>query len=308
MCRIVRGDGPRRPGFTLIELLVVIAIIGVLVALIMPAVQSARESARRTQCQNNLKQQALAATQYHDVFNSFPSGWYCSTQFDANCLPQQAASYMWSGMSGLLMKLEQGNLYNELNMLVPTNDPQNITSVRRTMDVFVCPSNRKALQVLSTGSGTPTTGTVGQVITQKMGPSDYRANMAAGQIIPCTDPNPINCFYYDNGIMFMNSEISMADITDGTTFTMLIGETLSGTWPEATSCCVRTTVDRTLNRPIKFNGILYYTYWSSKHPGMVNFARCDGSVGAIRNEINKLVLLKLMTRAGGETISAEEVR
>jgi prepilin-type N-terminal cleavage/methylation domain-containing protein/prepilin-type processing-associated H-X9-DG protein len=308
MRRTVRGGGRRRPGFTLIELLVVIAIIGVLVALIMPAVQGARESARRTQCQNNLKQQALAATQYHDAFNSFPSGWYCNSQLDINCLPQQAAPYMWSGMGSLLQRLEQGNLYNELNMLVPTNDPQNVTSVRRTLDVWVCPSNRKAQQVTSTGSGTPTTGSVGTPVTQKMGPSDYRANMAAGQILNCTDSNPINCFYYDNGLMYMNSEVSMADISDGTTFTMLFGESLTGTWPEATSCCVRTTLDRTLNRPIKINGVLYYTYWSSKHPGLVNFAKCDGSVAPVRNEINKQVLIKLMTRAGGETISAEEIR
>jgi prepilin-type N-terminal cleavage/methylation domain-containing protein len=314
MWRQFRGDR-RRAGFTLIELLVVIAIIGVLVALIMPAVQSARESANRAKCQNNLKQLGLAAQEYHDAFGSFPAGWYCTAPIldsdgsilggDPKCVPYAAVPEMWSGLTGLFLKLEQVNLYNEMNFWLPPNGPANSTSVRRTIDFFVCPSNRKAVQV--TNTNTTTTPSQGGAPTIRMGPSDYRGNMAAGQIVPGPDTS-ISNYYFDNGITYQNSEVSMADITDGTSSTMLIGETLSGTWPDATSCCVRTTLDRTLNRPIKLGNQLFYTYWSSKHPNLVNFAKCDGSVSPVTNQINKQVLIKLMTRNGGESISAEELK
>src|SRR4051812_35187124 len=101
MRRTRHNVGPKA-GFTLIGLLVVIAIIGVLVALIMPAVQAARESANRAKCQNNLKQLGLSAQQYHDTFLTLPSGWYCAEadwdagmgclgNGDCNCLPWQSA-------------------------------------------------------------------------------------------------------------------------------------------------------------------------------------------------------------------------
>jgi prepilin-type N-terminal cleavage/methylation domain-containing protein/prepilin-type processing-associated H-X9-DG protein len=305
-----------RPGFTLIELLVVIAIIGVLVALIMPAVQAARESANRAKCQNNLKQLGLAAQEYHDSFNSFPAGWYCwAPQYDSmgnltggdpNCLPYASSNYMWNGMTGLFLKLEQGNLWNEINFNLAPTDRSNWTSIRRTVDGLVCPSNRKANQVA--------TGVTNPNLPPKAGPSDYRGNMAAGMIgtlttnCPTLDPTNFNCNNYDNGVMYMNSTVSMADITDGTTSTILIGETLQGTWPDATNCCVRTNIDRNINKPILLQGVNYYTYWMSKHPNMVNFVKCDGSVAPVTNQINKLVLIKMMTRNGGEAISTEEMR
>ncbi len=307
-----------RAAFTLIELLVVIAIIAVLVALIMPAVQAARESANRAKCQNNLKQLGLAAQEYHDSFNSFPAGWYCyQPTYDAqgnlisgdiNCQyvysPYQ--DYMWNGMIGTFLKMEQNNLYNEINFNLLTSDPTNVTAIRRTIDGFVCPSNRR-----------PTVTQNSTNAYLQLGPSDYRANMAAGQVIPssatgCATIDPTNplCFYYDNGMMYQNSTTNMADITDGTTNTVIFGESLSptGTWSQATSCCVRTNIDRTINRPILYNGLNYYTYWMSKHPSMVNFGFCDGSVRPVTQLINKITLNKIMTRSGGETVSSNEIQ
>ena len=302
-------------GFTLIELLVVIAIIGVLVALIMPAVQSAREAANRAKCTNNLRQLALAATQYHDAFGNFPAGWYCDENNDAACVVQGASPYMWNGMVGLFQQLEAGNLFNELNMQIMSTAPANLTSVSRTLEFLVCPSNRKADQV-----ALKTTATGGQTatVTRKYGPLDYKGNMAASQVsIPCPSPvDPLTCYYYDNGITYRNSEVNIAEITDGTTNTLLYGETQLipnvtvppyGTWYDGTDCCVRSTLDRIFNKPIFANNAAYNLYWGSKHPNLLNFAKCDGSVAGIKTTINKQVFIKLMTRNGGEAVSANEM-
>jgi prepilin-type N-terminal cleavage/methylation domain-containing protein len=313
MRRMIRGGRPRA-GFTLIELLVVIAIIGVLVALIMPAVQQAREAANRTKCQNNLKQLGLAAQEYHDTFNTFPSGWYCDLN-DPNCVPQGAVGNMWSGMTSLFSKIELTTLYNEINFNLPPYDPTNITSYRRTMDVFVCPSNRKSVVSNIVVPLPNSSGQMQYVTVNRAGPSDYRGNMAAGADPNCqagsSIPNDPACNAYENGVTFRNSEINISDITDGTTYTMLYGETTFGGWADATNCCVRTALDRTFNKfPVvpNSNPTFRIPYWASKHPNIVNYARCDGGVSAIQMGINKLILVKLMTRNGGESISAEDLK
>jgi prepilin-type N-terminal cleavage/methylation domain-containing protein/prepilin-type processing-associated H-X9-DG protein len=327
-----------RSGFTLIELLVVIAIIGVLVALIMPAVQAARESANKAKCQNNLKQLGLAAQEYHDAFMSFPSGWFCTSAVydqnnnliggDPNCAAPNSVyqQYMWNGLTSLFLKLEQGNLYNELNFSLYPYSPDNTTSLRRTVDAFICPSNRRQTQQNSIAIQQTYPGT-SVAPSLRLGPCDYRGNMAAGY----TSADPSNgcatgttaatlqiggstasvCLVYNNGVTFQNSQINLADVTDGASNTMIFGETVDpfyGYWPWAYASSVRTNIDRTINQPIVVNGGNYYWYWMSKHPNMVNFARCDGSVSTVTAQINKLVLNKLMTRNGGETVSSDEIK
>ncbi|MFO0867465.1 MAG: DUF1559 domain-containing protein [Pirellulales bacterium] len=108
----------RRRGFTLVELLVVIAIIGILVALLLPAVQAARESARRTQCTNNLKQMGLAFHNHHDVYGTFPSGglgWWQPRNFNASGKPEGAALQNWGWGYQILPFVEQQNLYDDAN-------------------------------------------------------------------------------------------------------------------------------------------------------------------------------------------------
>src|SRR5688500_4365529 len=103
---------PRRRGFTLIELLVVIAIIAVLIALLLPAVQQAREAARRTQCRNNLKQIGLALHNYHDVHNTFPMG-YCAGMTYVDGASDTSPGWSWA--TYILPQLDQGPLYNQFN-------------------------------------------------------------------------------------------------------------------------------------------------------------------------------------------------
>jgi prepilin-type N-terminal cleavage/methylation domain-containing protein len=311
-------------GFTLIELLVVIAIIGLLVGLLLPAVQSARESARRAKCLNNLKQLVTAAHEFNTARGNLPSGWLCEPGHSVHCgsVSDPWDLTMWSGFATLLPYIEQTNLYNSLNLYMPYPDgqmllstPENTTVTSMSVDIFVCPSNRKvtATNDLFTPYYPPPAMTpAGQFTTG--GPLDYRANMAAGMVAsdptsacPTQDPSNMSCLVYDNGVMYQNSTVAMTDITDGTSTTMMFGETVVGLWAFGPSCCVRTNVDRTMNQP--FGAGLYYdTYWKSKHPKQVNFARCDGSVGPLRDSIDKLLLNKLMTRASGETVSSDEMQ
>src|SRR5262249_16891666 len=141
------GRKPHRPAFTLIELLVVIAIIGILIGLLVPAVQQVREAAARTQCANNLKQLGLALHAYHDTYKRFPPA-YITTNTSANGsaygIPYgdepRNGPPGWAWGTLLLPYLEQGNLYKQFRLDLPCWAPENAAAARTIVAVFLCPS------------------------------------------------------------------------------------------------------------------------------------------------------------------------
>jgi len=208
-----------RRGFTLIELLVVIAIIAILVALLLPAVQQAREAARRSQCKNNLKQIGLALHNYHDLYNTFPPGWvnlgnnwnsnnYCSTNGgdDGGRVP-------WTVL--VLPMLEQTSLYQKFDMNKPfcrtsmeSPIPGNGDHVVR-VSVYQCPSDPNASRYPGLLSYVGIQG--GYVVDADV----------------CSNGTPISQgrLFSRNGTLFANSSIRMRDITDGSSNTLMVGET-----------------------------------------------------------------------------------
>jgi prepilin-type N-terminal cleavage/methylation domain-containing protein len=185
-------------GFTLIELLVVIAIIAILIALLLPAVQQAREAARRTQCRNNMKQLGLALHNYHDNFNLFPpSGIYRFPNQDPST---KAANYSWITM--ILPYLDQAPLYNSINFSEPLwpqmNGTERIAST--LLPAFLCPSD--------TGYGA---GNIHDVAwTNYAGSEGYDWHTRQGHRL--------------NGMFQILTRVGMRDIKDGTSNTIAVGE------------------------------------------------------------------------------------
>ena len=214
-----RATGTRR-AFTLIELLVVIAIIGVLVALLLPAVQSARESARRTQCMNNLKQLGLALHKHHDSYQTFPSGY--ASQVWAKPTLNDPYQYLggrgWGWASRILGSLEQTSLYNDINFDGDVSDPSAQTVRRTILSVYLCPSSIGKGPVVMGGKRPGVIGDLaaGQYVGNE-GQSDYDDYRK-------DDFDGLNTFPPNNGVLYRDSTVSINEISDGTSTTLLVGE------------------------------------------------------------------------------------
>ena len=298
-------------GFTLVELLVVVVIVGSLVALLLPAVQSAREAARRVQCQDHLKQIGLAMHNYHAGQETFPPGYLSRSLDDDPEKVELGPGWGWGAM--LLGHLEQPALLNAINFSVSMSDPASATARSSTMGLFLCPS--------SVGDGPAMVrGFNGPVILPDLASGQYVAS--AGQL-DLEEATILN-----NGIFFRGSRISLRDVTDGSSGTLMAGErsrNLSdATWVGAVPAGLVCTKPGwpVSNCEISCGAILSATgsggsveipnsrtaypddYWSL-HPGGCNFSFSDGSARFIRQTIAPEVFSSLATRAGGEVIGGD---
>jgi prepilin-type N-terminal cleavage/methylation domain-containing protein len=297
-----------RRAFTLVELLVVIAIIGVLVALLLPAIQAARGAALRASCINNLKQLATAAHNYHDVHRVFPAG-----GLNWSTPPGQINPPKYRNVSLfvlMLPQLEQGPLSQQWDF----NDPwQNVLSGRSAtvLDVLVCPSDVLASKWAVDNNG------------RQFALTSYGGNGGV-QSYPTASATL-------DGVFFMNSAIRIADILDGTSTTLLFGERFhrdydydlnAGTFTKMTGWgywCPSSGApgmgDVTLGTFVPINyrhpaGVAVnatyegrrVTAMGSGHSGGCNAALADASTRFVSENIDPSLFRALSTRAGGETI------
>jgi len=307
----------RRPGaFTLIELLVVISIIAVLIALLLPAVQSAREAARRAQCSNNLKQVGLGMHAYHSTHDAFPPGYITRTETNAPDSPETGPGWGWGAM--LLNDLEQAAAYNAANFSLPITVPASQTVRTVGLGVFLCPSS---------------TGGVGPVVLNDASGATLVSDLSPGQYVASAGQLEVEEFPdRNNGVFYRNSRIGARDILDGTSATMMAGErsrnVADATWvgvvPYSRVCtnprwkvqdCETANVmvlghtgpspdQRWVDVP-NYEGAGADDFWSL-HPGGCNFLFCDGSVRFIKETVDPRVFSFLSTRAGGEVVSSDQ--
>ena len=213
---------PLRPGFTLIELLVVIAIIGVLVSLLLPAVQSAREAARRAQCTNNLKQMALACHNYESANGSFPMGNRAFTFTFSPALSTPCSQYIGhSAFVFILPYVEGGNQYSAFNVSRPYNSYSNLTGISVSISTYLCPSDTPSSQDPS-GDISPAQASYGTV----RGTAETTIfNWALAAFPDPAQPYYKACNYGGSDGMFgPEQSIKVSAVTDGLSNTFLIGE------------------------------------------------------------------------------------
>ena len=295
-------------GFTLVELLVVIAIIGILIALLLPAIQAARESARRSQCQNNLKQIAVALQTHHDVRKQFPMG--------RNRIDQKAVSWAYF----LLPQLEETAIYSAYNKNATVDDLANAQTMRTPVEAYACPTRRKAAadRNFDNNDSPPQPDDLG---VASLG--DFAANAGkqydTGMIGGDTGAAVFGQYNRrEAGPIFSGSRVGARQVSDGLSKTLAIGErhlppVPANTAPEMEHYAVGDTAFIAGDTPHTTfrgseNGLATgpddpdKTKFGSEHTSVVQFAYLDGHVEALDKEISKETLTALSTIGGDEVV------
>jgi prepilin-type N-terminal cleavage/methylation domain-containing protein len=294
-------------GFTLVELLVVITIIGILIALLLPAVQAAREAARRMQCTNNIKQIGLALHMYHGALNCLPAGW---RGYDPNTgQPYSQAGPGWGWAACILPYVEQGNVTSSLiHFGKSIADPDNAAASQLPIPLFRCPTDTGT----STFSWTPDPGGTPMAA---LATSNYVAVFGTLSVHVCFSvPSGQQCT--SCGAFYHNSCVRFADIRDGLSQTFIVGERTSqldptpsqddyATWvgaPPGDQCSPGLVVGSASYPP---NSVVADVHnFSSMHTTGTNFLLGDGSVHLVSQYIDTTIYHALCTCAGGEVTSA----
>lgn len=339
---MIRHSVPKRNAFTLVELLVVIAVIGILVGLLLPAVQSAREAARRMQCQNNLHQIALATHMFHDTRRVFPPARYQPRPGAPTDQACGGSETTW--LVRILPYMEQGVAERNWDYSIPYADhPDEVRG--RPVSTYCCPSRRSVSDAIGSGlvSATTTTFmtlpcgckipvTAAGSVTVSGALGDYGGNH--GDLSPGSSGLPTDFYYGGNGTGVIISSrarcngtspvdwidrVGMKDLVDGTSTTMLAGEMhvplgKLGKSPEdafifngdnvfSLARLGGPTVPISADPRAEGNALVGFGSW---HSGICNFAVSDGSVRSVTATIDTDTLGRLCNRNDGRPVSLED--
>ena len=293
---------PSKRAFTLVELLVVITIIGILIALLLPAVQAAREAARRMQCTNNFKQVALAMHSYHGSAGCFPPGMFA--------VPSNTKPFYWGWQTYLLPHMEQSSLYDQIDFGAASCYFDSSTTGGRTMSnrticntvisAFLCPTDPQGKEGICVSP--PSNG----VLEPQLAPSNMCGVSDSLLYVTSWATSTIKDFPTADGILGGNRSCTIADIKDGTSNTLMVGE-VAGTGPgtykgDFWACWNILDTHEPINSAATAPGGCT-TGWRAEafcsfHPGGCNFAMGDGSARFLSENMAQSLFTALTTRDG----------